>query len=72
MFDYESATGQAFIKDKRLKSYSWTNTGIKLTIAGIEKEMDLGKYEGDVDNGEDYKQITIEVKEFFGKSLIYP
>ena len=48
MFDYESAAGQAFIKDSRLKSFEWTDTGIKLTIPGIKKEIDSGKYEADV------------------------
>ena len=72
MFDYESAAGQAFIKDreKRLKSYNWTATGIKLMIPDIDEEKDLGKYQGEVDIGTDNNQETIEVKEFFGESFI--
>ena len=70
MFDYERAAGQAYMKDNRLKSYAWTDTGIKLTILDIKKEMDLGKYEGDVDIGSVYEQTAIEIKEIFGKSFI--
>ena len=71
MFDYESAAGQAFIKDRygRLKSYEWTNTGIKLKIQDIDKEKDLGKYEGEVDTGANYKTKMIEIKEILGWSL---
>ena len=73
MFDYERAAGQAFMKDgyNRLKSYDWTDTGIKLIIPGIKREIDLGNYEGDVDIGEDYKHKSIEVREILGKSLIH-
>ena len=69
MFDYESLAGQAVIKDKymRLQSYEWTNNGIKLIIADIDKKTDPGKYEGDVEIGEEYKPKTIEVKEIFGQ-----
>ena len=73
MFDYERAAGQAFMKDRdhRLKTKNWTDTGIKLTIPGIKKEMDLGKYEGDVDVITDYKHTSIEVKKIVGKSFIH-
>ena len=70
LFDYESAAGQAFIKDSRLKSFHWTKTGIKLTIPEINKEMDLGKYQCDVDYGPEYDKVSIEVKEIFGQSFI--
>ena len=68
MFDYERASGQAFMKDKynRLKSYEWTDTGIKLMILDINKEMDLGKYEVYVDNDKEYNQTSMEVKCIFG------
>ena len=71
MFDYESAAGQAFIKDNRLKSYKWTDTGIELTIPYIKKEMDLGKYEGAMEYGREYKGKSIEVSKIFGKSFIH-
>ena len=73
MFDYESAAGQAFMKDNynRLKSYQWTDKGIKLMIPNISKEMDLGKYEGDVDTGKGDNRKQIEVKEIVGQSLFY-
>ena len=73
MFDYEKAASQAFMKDRynRLQSYEWTDTGIKLKIPNIKKEMDVGKYDGDVDIGPEYKQKTIEVKEIFGKCCIF-
>ena len=72
MFDYESAAGQAFLKDKenRLKSYEWTKTGIKFVIPGISKEKDLGKYKGDVAKGPDDSQKTIEVQEIYGQSFL--
>ena len=72
MFDYESAAGQAFMKDneKRLKLYHWTNTGIKFTIQDIDKGKDSGKYEGDVAIGADYKKKSIEVKEIHGQGSI--
>ena len=65
MFDYESAAGQAFIKDthQRLISYEWTDTGIKLTIGNIDKTNDLGKYKGEVEIRQEYKPATIEVKQ---------
>ena len=73
MFDYESAAGQAYMKDSyhRLKSYHWTNTGITLGIPGIKKEMDWGKYEGFIDFGEYYEQKSIEIQEISGKSFIH-
>ena len=69
MFDYERAAGKAFMKDRdhRLKSYNWTKTGIQLTIPGIKKEMDLGKYEGDVDVVREYKHTSIEIIEIVGR-----
>ena len=69
MFDYESAAGQAFMKDKenRLTSFELTDTGIKLAIPDIDKGKDYGKYKGDVEIGGDYKQIIIEVKEIHGQ-----
>ena len=70
MFDYENIAGQAFIKDKRLKSYEWTDTGIKLTIKDLDKNMDLGKYQGDVSKELNQAQTKIEVKKIFGKSFI--
>ena len=72
MFDYEKTAGQAFMKDRnsRLKSYEWTNTGIKLTISDINKKMDLGNYQGEVETDQDYNTKAIEVKEIFGQSFI--
>ena len=72
MFDYESAAGKAFLKDpnNRLKSYEWTDTGIKLTIPDIGNEVDLGKYQCDVDIGPTYEQKLIEVKNIFGKPFM--
>ena len=66
MFNYESVTGHAFIKDSynRLKSYQSTDKGIKLMIPNISKEMDLGK---DTGRGDNQKQI--EVKEIVGQLL---
>ena len=71
MFDYERAAGKAFMKDRdhRLKSFKWTNTGIKLTIPKMNKEMDLGKYDGDVDTGSEYKEKVIEVNKIYGELL---
>ena len=73
MFDYESAAGQAFIKDRknRLKSYEWTYTGIKLTIPNIKKAMDLGKYESQVSTEADHATQYIEIQEIHGESLFY-
>ena len=70
MFDFESAAGQAFIKDNRLKAYNWTNTGIKFNIPSINKEIHLGKYEGEVDIGPDYKANSIHIKQIFGQSVL--
>ena len=70
MFDYESIAGQAFLKDNRIKSYEWTDTGINLTIVDIDKNLDLGKYEGEVAIESDYKQHVIEIREILGKSFI--
>ena len=73
MFDYESAAGQVFMKDtyNRLKSYEWTDTGIKFTIPNIKKEIDLGKYDCDVDIGSSYEQNAIEIKNIFGECCIF-
>ena len=71
MFDFERAAGQAFIKDERLKSYQWTETGIKLKIPHISKDTDVGKYEGEVDTGSDFKGKSIKVEPIFGQSFIY-
>ena len=73
MFDYEKTAGQAFMKDRnnRLKSYEWTNTGIKLMIPDINKNMDLGNYQGEVETDQDYNKIAIEVKQIFGQSFIW-
>ena len=65
MFDYEDAAGQAFIQDNRLKSYEWTDTGIKLMM-----NMDLGKYEGEAATQSDYDRARIEIKNIIGKSFI--
>ena len=72
MFDYESAAGQAFMKDRdhRLKSYNWTDTGITLTIPDIDKERDLGKYQCDVEIGAEYKARSIELTQIFGQSFV--
>ena len=68
MFDYEKTAGQVFLKDRynRLQSYTWTNTGISLTIPGIDRNFDLGKYEGDVEKGREYKTQAVEIKQIFG------
>ena len=72
MFDYESAAGQAFIKDKhqRLISQEWTDTGIRLTIGNIDKTNDLGKYKGEVEIGQEHKSATIEINQIIGKSFL--
>ena len=70
LFDYESDAGQAFMKDNRLKSYEWTDTGIKLMIPNMDKEKDSGKYEADIATGpEKYNQKSIEVIEICGQSF---
>ena len=66
LFDYERAVGKAFIKDNRLKSFEWTDTGIKLIITDIVKKKDQRKYLCDVNVGAEYKEIAVVVKEFFG------
>ena len=72
MFDFEAVADQAFIKsnEMRLKYYSWTETGIKFTIPDIDKERDLGKYEGEVQTGPHYNKISIEVKQIYGQSFL--
>ena len=72
MFDYENSAGTAFIKDRdnRLKSYEWTDTGIKFLIPDITRKTDLGKYEGEFETEHDYKQETVEIKEIFGQLFI--
>ena len=69
MFDYETYTGKAFIKDRgnRLKSYEWTDTGIKFMIPDINKNLDLGKYVAEVETEHNYKRKTIEIKQIFGQ-----
>ena len=67
MFDYEQVAGQAFMKGNRLKSYEWTGTGIKFTILDINRNLDQGKYEGEVAAGLNHKQNIIEVGQFLGK-----
>ena len=69
MFDYETAAGQVYMKDwdNRLKSYKWTDKGIKLTIPDIDNKKDSGKYKGDVTIGNTNKEKSIEVKEIFGQ-----
>ena len=69
MFDYERLAGEAYIKDRynRLKSYQWTDSGVRFTILDINKEMDLGKYEGEVAMGAHYKQYKIEINKIFGQ-----
>ena len=73
MFDYEQLAGKAFLKDryKRLASYTWTDKGIKLTIVAIDKKVDLGKYEGEVETEQEYNKKIIEVKQIFGNSFIF-
>ena len=67
MLDYESLAGQTFMKDNRLKSYKWTDTGIQLMIANIDKEKDLGKYEADVATGHNKNvQKMMAIKEIWG------
>ena len=72
MFDYESLAGEAFIKDrkKRLKSYEWTDTGVKFVISDINKEMDLGKYSGEVSTGTEFNEKKIEINKILGQALI--
>ena len=67
MFDYEQMAGAAYMKDShnRLKSYKWTDTGIKLLIPDLDKK-DLGKYQGDVAIGGHGSQKIIEIKEILG------
>ena len=73
MFDYESVIGQVFIKDRdrRLKSFNWTDTGIKLTIPDINKHMDLGKYRAEVSTMTDDNNKMIEIREILGKSFAF-
>ena len=72
MFDYEKLAGKALMKDRdnRLKSYEWTDTGIKFMIPDINKTLDLGKYVGGVETKHNYKKKTIEIKQIFGQSFI--
>ena len=70
LFDYESVKGQVFIKDNRLKSYQWTDTGIRFIITDIVKEKDQGKYVCDVVVGAEYKEEAVEVKKICGQSFI--
>ena len=70
LFDFEDAAGQVFIKDNRLKAYEWTDTGIKLTITDINKNMDFGKYEGEVTIEGVYDKTIIEVNSIIGKSFV--
>ena len=70
LFDYESVTGQAYIKDNRLKSYEWTDKGIRFIITDIVKEKDQGKYLCDMVVGAEYKEEPVVVKEIFGQSFI--
>ena len=67
MFDYERLAGKSYIKDKRLKSFDWTDTGIKLRIPVINKDEDLGKYNGEAATDTAGDDATIEVNEIFGK-----
>ena len=69
MFDYESAAGEAFIKDRdaRLKSFEWTDTGIKMTIPDINKDKDLAEYKGEVSTISEDADTVIEVQEIIGK-----
>ena len=67
MFDYERGKGKYF-KDKRCTSYEWTETGIKLTIAHIDK----GKYEGSVSKGgREHNDTVLELNEIFGMLFIF-
>ena len=70
MFDYEDVAGQAFIKDNRLTSYELTATGIKLMISDINKNMDLGTYEGEAAIKQDYDKAIIEVSNIIGKLFV--
>ena len=70
MFDYEYLAGKAFIKDKRLKSYDWTDTGIMLWIPNIDNKNDLGKYQGDVATEEQNSQNVIAITKIFGKIFL--
>ena len=74
LFDYEKLAGQAFIKGNRVKKYEWTATGIKLTIPNIKKDVDLGKYGGEVATQKEYKEEVMEIQDIFGQSFIclYP
>ena len=69
MLDYERKANQTYIKDRknRLKSYVWTDTGIKLTIPDIDKEKDVGTYKALVDIGGDHQEQTIEINKIYGK-----
>ena len=70
MFDYESDAGESFIRDERLTSYSWTDTGIKLVISNINKEVDFGRYEGSVTIGTNSAVLTlINIPQIIGKSF---
>ena len=72
LFDYESQKGQAFLKDnkKRLKAYTWTDTGICFMIPDINKEDDSGEYTAYVEIEGNLLQQTIDITEIVGKSFI--
>ena len=70
LFDYEDVAGQVFIKDNRLKSFEWTDTGIKLKISDINRKKDLGKYEGEVSTERGFAKANNEVNTIIGKSLV--
>ena len=72
MFEFEKITGQGFVNydERRLTSYQWTETGIKLSILDINKYKDLGKYEAVVTTNQHNTNASIEIKQIVGKSFI--
>ena len=68
MFGYEKVAGQAFIKStkKRWTSYEWTETGIRFSIPDIDKNVDLGVYEGKAATRQTHMKTSIEIKHIFG------
>ena len=71
MFEFEKIKGQGFVNydKRRLKSYQWTETGIKFSILDVNKDKDLGKYEAVVTTNQHHTNASIEIKQIFGKSF---
>ena len=73
MFGYEKVAGQAFIKstEKRLTTYEWTETSIKFSIPDIDRNVDLGVYEGEAATKQAHMKTSIEIKHISGMLCIF-